>query len=98
MGRSISFIRQVIVENAPNTEIVAQTEKPVRVEVYRSPDYNNSADQITLNLGRNYTQYDVYYGLGLINPKRIAWQNMSFAYWVENVLDPYNLYLTDKNG
>ena len=90
LGKSISFIRQFIADNAPNAEIVAQTEKPVSVEVQYVKERINSADQITLRLGNEFYQHGYYYVSALMNSKKTEWQHMGFAYWVGINLDPYN--------
>lgn len=90
LGKSISFIRQFIADNAPNAEIVAQTEKPVSVEVQYVKERINSADQITLRLGNEFYQHGYYYVSALMNSKKTEWQHMGFAYWVGTNLDPYN--------
>ena len=87
---STSTIKLFIAAHAPNGEVIAQTEKPVKYIVNYGYGYKNGPDQIELKLGKQFNWHSYVYTLGLMNVKAKNWQHLGFAYLVEMCVDPFS--------
>ncbi len=92
---STPTVRRFVAAYAPNEEVIAQTEKPVRYVVSYAYNYKNGPDQIVLNLGKPMSWHSFVYTLGLLNVKTKGWQHLGFACLVEKCVDPYSYRYTD---
>ena len=91
VDKSLATIRQFVADTAPNEDVIAQTQKPVKLELkrFKSESYGNSENQIELDLGSGYRWHGPFYTMALMDPESAEWQHIGYAYWVGLCLDPY---------
>ena len=91
VDQSLATIRKFVADNAPNEDVIVQTQKRVKLSLNTFRYYNIlNGSTIDLELGDAYRQPGMLYTMALLNPSTAEWKHLAYGSWVENAKNPYS--------
>ena len=97
--RSLAFLRSYLVEHAPGTKAAEQAEKYVELSIcsLHSASWRSEENRIVIELAHYYRHIDVLYALAMMNPGKVEWQHLAYAWNFSICLDENGWFRSNLN-